>query len=556
MSAASPLLLVAAAVPPQAGDDAALYAGELATALAANLLTLSPSDLPPPVREARVVARRPGESARQAWFRALDEVQPRLVFVLGLGELPPDALLELREREIRYALFMLDYQQICPTRRLWHRSQQVCGGPGPGGVKCGWCVSAGRSLLEVPAHIFALRHYPRHWETAMAGAEALVVASRSLRDAWIAHQAPPERLIVVPPFVPRAEPPPPSAAPRSRSLVYAGGWDEAAGAKLLAEALDAIGEPVTIHAVGALEPAAQAELRAAIPERHAIQFAGELDPPALDRLLAAAGGAVMPVRWQQTYGRMLDLAAWQGAPPIATAIGGIPERIIHGLNGYLSEPEDAGSLAEAIENALGNSRHERGWDAAAARRQVQTHAAAGLAELRRLSELLLADEPHAAARVEFDQPLAAAAEALNLEAEAAYGHLRSALESRAETEDPVELAFDQIAAAATRGRRVHLNHALACYHAAGTRSVLCLAGGTGDAALWFSAWGLDARNHESVAELAAIAQRLGARPAGGGFEPEAFFLDRRASTDLGELRRRFPGAAAVIAETPDGIQVL
>ncbi|MGH9540709.1 MAG: glycosyltransferase [Terriglobales bacterium] len=551
----APILLVAAEIDAQAADGAAVYAWELARALGATALSLSPGAAPRGESGARVLARQAGESEWQAWLRALDEVQPRLVLVLSLGRLAPDALLELRERDIRYALFLHDYSQICPTHRLWHRRQEICSGPGPGGLKCAWCMTGAGRLAEFPARWAGARHYPHHWQVAMAGAEALIVPSRSLRDAWISHHAPPERLVVAPPLLPvlpAAEEPAP-AGQRSRSLVYAGGWDEAEGAKLLAEALEALGDPIVVEALGPLDAAAQAALRAAVPARHPLRFAGRRAPAAV---LAGAGAAVIPVRWQQSYGRLIDEAQRAGAPPVATALGGIPERIIHGLNGFLADPDDAGALAEAIETALRPPADLPGWDASAARHQVEEGAAASLAKLQRLIALLLADAPHAAARAEFERPLAAARAELGLDEEAAYGYLRSALEGRAETSEPAELAFNQIAAAATRARRVHLNHALACYHAAGVRAILCLGDSFGDAAAWFGAWGLDARAEPSRSPLAAIARRLGARAATPDFEPEAIFLERGVSADLDELRRRYPRAAAVLANTAEGVQVL
>lgn len=551
-----PVLLVADALYPQANGTAAEYGWELARALGCAALSLTPDPEFAEWTGLRILTRAANESAMQAWLRALDEVQPRVVLVLELRGLPPSALLELRERAIPYALVLHDYTQICPTHRLWHRRQEICSGPGRTGLKCAWCVSgSGRRWPELPARTYLYQHYPHQWQVAMAGAEALIAVSRSLRDAWIAHGAPPERLLVVPPIVPPAEIASPAAPRPSRTLLYAGGWDEAEGTRLLAEALEALRQPITLELVGGYNPAAESTLRAAVPDRHPLRLHGRVSLPALGSLLAASGAAVMPARWQQSYGRLIDFAQLYGTPPVATAIGGIPERVIHGLNGFLAEPDDAGSLAEAIEAALAPAEEEP-WDAGAARRQVDASAAAGLAKLRRLLALLAGGAAHAATQAEFAAPLEAAQAEFGLSDEPAFAHLRSALETPAHTEDLAEAAFGLIATAASRARRVHLNHALACFHAAGARAVLCVGGGIGDAARWFTAWGCDARNAETSAPLARMALRLGARPPDGAFHPDGFFLDRRAAGDLADLRRRYPQAEAVIAEAEDGIQIL
>lgn len=502
-----------------------------------------------------------GETPIQAWARVLAEKTPGAVVVHDPGPLPPEALWELREREIPYALALADFLEICPTRRLWHRRGEICAGPS--GAKCARCVIG---TMEWPLALGQFRHRPRRWQAAMAGAEVLLAPTRFLRDAWLGHGAPADRLIVVPPLAAAMLPAPPALAPRRepRTLVYSGGWDEANGANLLAQALERIVEPVTVLAVGDFATSEMADtqtaLRAAIPAPHRLEFTGALDTPALDLCLRTATAAVLPSRWPEVYGGLIEAAQWAGAVPVATAVGGMPERIIHGLNGFLADPDDPASLAQAIGSALAGN-----WDPEAGRRRIAAEADSALATWRALATALPSRPPHLALQLGYAPLLAAARAEFGLTAEQAEDDLGAALESPdAESLEPGEQALLRAIPLASRTRRVHLNHALACLHAGEFRRVLVLGAGLGDAVAWFRDWGLDAAGCPGDGlggpppspPLARLASRLGVPAPPPGFLPEALFLEAAVNADSAALRRRFPSAQAVLADRAEGLEVL
>ncbi|MGH9536254.1 MAG: glycosyltransferase, partial [Terriglobales bacterium] len=382
-----------------------------------------------------------GETPLQGWARCLRERQPAAVIVHDPGPLPPEALWQLREREIPYALALTEFLQICPTRRLWHRRGEICSGPSRNGLKCALCATPGK--LDWPLALPQLRQRPQRWQAAMAGAEALLAPSRFVRDAWLNHGAPADRLIVLPPLAAAELAPGPSLLPERhpRALVYTGSWDDGDGASWLAEALVRMEAPVQLLAVGDWDGESQAGLRAAVPARHGVEFPGQLGAAALHLCLLTAAAAVIPSRWQQTYGPLLDAAQWAGAVPVATALGAMPERIIHGLNGLLAEPADPASLAEALEAAFAAV-----WDAAAARRQRQTEAAVTLATWRDLAAGLPRRPPNLALHLAYGPLLDAAEEAFGLSAEQAAQQLRTALEMpEMDSIEPAEQAFLQAA---------------------------------------------------------------------------------------------------------------
>ena len=82
---------------------------------------------------------------------------------------------------------------------------------------------------------------------------------------------------------------------------------------------------------------------------HAVRFAGFRDdlPDLLGCLDLVAHPALM-----EGLGVSLLQAAAAGVPIVGTGVGGIPEIVQDGVNGYLVPPSDAGSLAEALVKVL------------------------------------------------------------------------------------------------------------------------------------------------------------------------------------------------------------
>lgn len=69
---------------------------------------------------------------------------------------------------------------------------------------------------------------------------------------------------------------------------------------------------------------------------------------ALEKLVRGASLAVCPSRWRENMPYSIVEAFAAGTPVIGTRIGGIPELISEGSTGFLAEPDNASSLAQAI----------------------------------------------------------------------------------------------------------------------------------------------------------------------------------------------------------------
>lgn len=92
-----------------------------------------------------------------------------------------------------------------------------------------------------------------------------------------------------------------------------------------------------------------------------IRFAGHVAPADVPLWLAAADVFCLPSRSEGMPVSVMEALA-AGRPVVATSVGGIPQQIEDGVNGFLVPPGDPPALAEALRDAL-----DRVWDGAAIR---------------------------------------------------------------------------------------------------------------------------------------------------------------------------------------------
>ena len=105
-----------------------------------------------------------------------------------------------------------------------------------------------------------------------------------------------------------------------------------------------------------------------IPERVDVHVLGVIGQQELFALYRAADVVVVPSIWPEPLSRVLLEAMRLGRPVVATAVGGTPEAVEHGVTGLLVPRRDANALARAVaELLLDPARRERMGRAAAER---------------------------------------------------------------------------------------------------------------------------------------------------------------------------------------------
>ncbi|MDE2775834.1 MAG: glycosyltransferase family 4 protein [Chloroflexota bacterium] len=135
-------------------------------------------------------------------------------------------------------------------------------------------------------------------------------------------------------------------------IVYAGALIPRKGLHHLLNAFDALDHPrAMLHLVGGAENAAYAaSLRRQAVELgidSRVRFAGAVSQRELASRLSAARVLVLP-SLSEGMGRVVVEAMLLDIPVIGSRVGGIPDMITDGVNGYLVEPGDEAELTAAL----------------------------------------------------------------------------------------------------------------------------------------------------------------------------------------------------------------
>lgn len=290
------------------------------------------------------------------WLAGRTLGRPVLVTIRDVGLLCPLGHCPVFEPWDRFDCGAAQYLGKCMPYHLAHYAAGLSG--------------LGRARVRVAALAAWLDNRLR--QQALRRVDGLIGVSRGILDVY------PTRLLGGP--CPRVVPnlPPPVAVPsedqaraarerlgigRAPLVLYAGKLSPGKGTPVLLEALDRIAAAV---------PGARFALAGkgdmALPARPDLHALGVLPQAELFALYRAADVVVVPSVWPEPLSRVLLEAMRIGRPVVATAVGGTPEAVEHGVTGLLVPRRDPEALAKAvIELLLDPERRERMGEAAAAR---------------------------------------------------------------------------------------------------------------------------------------------------------------------------------------------
>ena len=215
-------------------------------------------------------------------------------------------------------------------------------------------VFARRTTFPVRANIGTRLKYSR--------ADRIISVSRAGVDALVASGVDASRIDVIPSGIPLDE----LAAPASRETLGSFGVPEGAPLVVMVGALTDVKDPITfVRAVAVAKrriPALQAllvgegHLRAAVEaEARALEIDDAFHLTGFradhDAFIAAGHVAALSSKLEGTPGVLLDALAL-GRPIAATAAGGVPEIVEHGVSGLLTSVGDPDLLGGSIARIL------------------------------------------------------------------------------------------------------------------------------------------------------------------------------------------------------------
>ena len=243
-----------------------------------------------------------------------------------------------------------------------------------------------RRPLVVSLHGGAFREFyagcgavGRSWiRLVMRRAIRFVVLTPGWRD-WVTTIEPRARVVVIPNPAPEVPPWPIAAGDACGTSVmpmalYLGRIEDAKGIDMLLEALAAAHRRgatwrLVCGGVGEIEAAQRLCRELGLPDT-AVRFVGWADGDQKRQLLRDCDLLVLPSRIENMPVVVLEAFAF-GKPVIATAVGGIPDLVSDGVDGFLVASGDANALAEHLIALYGQSATLEGLGRAG-RHKVET----------------------------------------------------------------------------------------------------------------------------------------------------------------------------------------
>jgi glycosyltransferase involved in cell wall biosynthesis len=278
--------------------------------------------------------------------RLIDDFRPDVAHLHNIyHQLSPSVLRTLHRRNVPMVMTLHDYKLVSPNYNLfvrgsiWNHSS---------GFRCivDRCVkdSYAKSLLcamEKRLHAF-LGSY--------SDVDAFIAPSRFLIGKFaelgfrneITHL--PQPLV---PFPERMD----DAGARDGRILFFGRISPEKGIETLIAAATSLADTYDIRIVGDGDPVYVDGLKRTVTERGLsgrVHFVGAKFGDALDREIREAKAVVIPSVWYENMPYVLLESLARGKVVIASAIGGMSERIENGVSGFLFAPGDSEDLSRVI----------------------------------------------------------------------------------------------------------------------------------------------------------------------------------------------------------------
>jgi glycosyltransferase involved in cell wall biosynthesis len=314
--------------------------------------------------------------ARAAFGEVLDRLRPDVVHIHHLICLSADLVDEAAARGIPVVASLHDYWYLCARVQLYVPGKGRC--PGPSIFRCADCFEMADELIhsmsrfsflgdkfarawmklwthvEWPS-IYALyeRRFKRMRET-LSRFDLILANSHHLMNRYIRFGAPASRMRVLHPGMDSA----PFKACRHATSAkvrfgYMGSIIEHKGIHLLIDAFRQVPEAsLRIWGDGEINSVVR-EYRASLGPSENVRFMGAYSHDEIHGVLSGIDVLVVPPIWEEAFGLTVDEARQAGIPVIASRIGGIPEHLRHGKEGYLFTPGSVEELVQLIRKLTG-----------------------------------------------------------------------------------------------------------------------------------------------------------------------------------------------------------
>jgi glycosyltransferase involved in cell wall biosynthesis len=282
----------------------------------------------------------------------IERLRPDLIHIHSLLGFSLESLRVFRDLHLPAIYTSRNYWPICPILYLFREDLRTCPGPSDDGEKCALCLKARQNAPLYAKRLSTARECLRdniglHLAISFRAREIFIQNGFSDDNIKVLHQQPETVDLIWEEVGSKREHRAPSG--RRIRVGFIGYVLPMKGVHVLLDALNLLGqEHVEGHVFGKGTEYYLDALR-----RHdtkgILHFHGEYMPDDLPRILSSIDILVVPSLWEETQGVVVAEGLSGRVPVIGSRIGGIPEFIEEGVNGFLFQPGDPVELAQKIE---------------------------------------------------------------------------------------------------------------------------------------------------------------------------------------------------------------
>lgn len=252
----------------------------------------------------------------------------------------------LKARNIPIVQSLHDYKLACPIHSL-ARDGQICED----------CISGStlnlirnrcKGTLGRSAVILA-EYYASRLQGDVANIDRFICVSEFQRRMLARSGIPEGKMVTLHNFVDPQQLQPKGKIERENYFLYFGRIEKLKGLPTLIDAVRRTGSPLRIAGTGAWSE----EMRAEIADMPNVEYLGFTSGEPLRRLVAQARAVVVPSECYDICPMSVLEAKAVGTPVVGARIGGIPELVRDGEDGFLFDPGDVEDLCRALEDMRG-----------------------------------------------------------------------------------------------------------------------------------------------------------------------------------------------------------
>jgi len=291
--------------------------------------------------------------ARRKFARLLDDFRPDIIHCHNIyHQLSPAILPEATKRKIPVIMHAHDYKLICPNYKLFTQEKFCRECPSKNSY---WpCIKNncyGHFSRSALASWEMYLHHKR-WHIYEKNLDLLIAPSGFMKDQLIAAGWPTAKVALIYNPAPKVSQRVPSSGEEKDYLLYFGRLSAEKGVADLIAAIKDTG--ANLHLAGS-GPEEIKLKKLAAPEIKSgqIKFLGQLAGGELVKEIGAAKAVILPSRWPENMPLALLESLAKGKMIIAAAVGGLPEIIQDGVNGFLYPPGETEALKAKIKTVIG-----------------------------------------------------------------------------------------------------------------------------------------------------------------------------------------------------------